>query len=203
MSEWSCVYPTGSGLLPFSAWRAAADEDDACVGSDLGDLPYYAAVPVPGSGAGVDDFQGANFGARRGLSTGALVGCCSLVAGLAVSPVSGVYRWYRGGWWFSVCRARVLRVGREFLQLRMPASGGCCVSLMLRHGSCSLPPWWSSPRCQCGFQWRDASVWGVSLRMWGLPMPALVRMRRTVGRLRSMLSRSLSNSVRWVWLAPS
>ncbi len=33
-------------------------------------------------------------------------------------------------------------------------------------------------------------------------MPALVRMRRTVGRLRSMPSRSCNSSVKWVWLAP-
>ena len=33
-------------------------------------------------------------------------------------------------------------------------------------------------------------------------MPALVRMRRTVGRLRSMPSRSRNNSVKWLWACP-
>ena len=36
-----------------------------------------------------------------------------------------------------------------------------------------------------------------------LPMPALTRMRRTVGRLRSIPSPSLSSSVKWLWLAPA
>ena len=31
----------------------------------------------------------------------------------------------------------------------------------------------------------------------------LSQMRRTVGRLRSMLSRSRSSSVKWLWLAPA
>ena len=35
-----------------------------------------------------------------------------------------------------------------------------------------------------------------------LGMPARVRMRRTVGRLRARPSCSSSSSVRWVWLAP-
>ena len=39
-------------------------------------------------------------------------------------------------------------------------------------------------------------------RRLGLGMPARVRMRRTVGRLRARPSCSSSSSVRWVWLAP-
>ena len=59
--------------------------------------------------------------------------------------------------------------------------------------------------------WISIPSWGMRFlrnrccwerRLLGLPMPALTRMRRTVGRLRSIPSRSLSNSVKWLWLAP-
>ena len=34
-------------------------------------------------------------------------------------------------------------------------------------------------------------------------MPAFTNMRRTVGRLSSIPSRSCNNSVKWLWLAPA
>ena len=53
-----------------------------------------------------------------------------------------------------------------------------------------------------GIRWRRTRCLGGRLSR-GLLSPALTRMRRRVVLPMSMPSRSLSNSLRWVWLAPS
>ena len=50
-----------------------------------------------------------------------------------------------------------------------------------------------------GIRWRRTRCFGWRLRS-GLLNPALTRMRRRVVLPMSMPSRSLSNSLRWVWL---